>query len=281
MPLKNALFLLLSHWQVRRCNHSFSLLFKEWYLEVKDRALMQMVIPHLKCNACLLDIFNSDKKCCIQIRLEMHLVNNSKIPQRRSCECFGFVLVFPWQEACWDTISPETCPLVWCYTLVRLARTCVKQLAAQGPGRRTMCVRASACSSVSSLVAWVWAPTESRREQLLKKEFVLEVLVCFILFWGTKMCSCCLLDLKWRWSGLSPVGLEICHQSMFLLINLFGDPVDVWDNVQKRHCYIPAYQLLHLSNSETCIHNGDFLCLFFCLFVFIYWFCKFQLYRHC
>lgn len=130
-------------------------------------------------------------------------------------------------------VSRSQTRLVWCQTPVRLERTCVRQPAAQGPGSRTMCVRASACSSVHSLVAWVWAPTETRREQLLKKEFVLEVLVCFILFWGTKMCSCCLLDLKWRWSGLSPVGLEICHQSMFLLINLFGDPVDVWDNVQK------------------------------------------------
>lgn len=53
----------------------------------------------------------------------------------------------------------------------------------------------------------------------LKKESVLKVLVCCILFWGTKMCSCCLLDLKWRWSGLSPGGLGIYHLNMFLLRN--------------------------------------------------------------
>lgn len=58
----------------------------------------------------------------------------------------------------------------------------------------------------------------------LRKESVLEVLVCCILFWGTKMCSCCLLDLKWRWSGLSPGGLGIYHQNMFLLRNY----LEIW-----------------------------------------------------
>lgn len=105
-----------------------------------------------------------------------------------------------------------------------------------------------------------------QKGKALKKESVLEVLVCFILFWGTKMRSCCLLDLKWRWSGLSPVGLEICHQSMFLLINLFRDPVGVWDNVQKETCYTTAYQLLYLkNNNKTFIHIGNNFLVYFCL----------------
>lgn len=42
---------------------------------------------------------------------------------------------------------------------------------------------------------------------------------------------------------------------MFLLINLFRDPVDVWDNVQ---CYPSAYQLLYLNNNnKASIHIGN------------------------
>lgn len=51
---------------------------------------------------------------------------------------------------------------------------------------------------------------------------------------------------------------------MFLLINLFRDLVDVWDNVQKETCYTAAYQLLYLNNNKTCVHIGNnFLDYFF------------------
>ena len=46
-------------------HYFMSILFEEQYLVVKDEALMQMVVPHQKCNACLKYMSNLDKKCYI------------------------------------------------------------------------------------------------------------------------------------------------------------------------------------------------------------------------